>query len=80
MQTMDLSLNPTMTMHDLCEYFKANLLPASPDTMGDYIVAGKFPFADGLPAEDGHDRRYLISRAGAYCWLDDFLKTETIKI
>ena len=77
-----LAMRPTMTLQDLCEYFKANLVPANPETMAEYIVAGRFPFAVGLdPPQQGRgQRKLLISRAGAYAWLDAFLQTETIKI
>ena len=36
----EMELNPTMTITDLCEFFKANCIPAAPDTMGRYITEG----------------------------------------
>ena len=82
MTSTELAMRPTMTLQDLCEYFKANLVPANPETMAEYIVAGRFPFAVGLaPPQQGRgQRKLLISRAGAYAWLDAFLQTDTIKI
>lgn len=82
MTSTELAMCPTMTLQDLCEYFKANLVPANPETMAEYIVAGRFPFAVGLdPPQQGRgQRKLLISRAGAYAWLDAFLQTDTIKI
>lgn len=39
MTSTELAMCPTMTLQDLCEYFKANLVPANPETMAEYIVA-----------------------------------------
>ena len=73
-------LRPMMKLNELCEYFKANCVPADPDTIADFIVAGRYPFAVGLPADDKHNRRFQIFRVDAYRWLDEKLRRETIKI
>lgn len=59
----EMELNPTMTITDLCEFFKANCIPAAPDTMGRYITEGKFPFAVGLDgsADGKRKRNFIIS-------------------
>ena len=74
------SLHPTMTIQELCEYFKANFMTGDPDTVADFIVAGKYPFAIGLPADEKHkNRRFVIFRAGAYAWLDEMTHSNTYK-
>lgn len=74
------SLHPLMTLPELCEYFKANFMTGDPDTVGDFIVAGKYPFAYGLPADEKHkNRRFQIFRAGAYAWLDEMTHSNTYK-
>ena len=77
----EMELNPTMTITDLCEFFKANCIPAAPDTMGRYITEGKFPFAVGLDgsADGKRKRNFIIFRADAYAWLDAKLHRESIK-
>lgn len=77
----EMELNPTMTITDLCEFFKANCIPAAPDTMGWYITEGKFPFAVGLDgsADGKRKRNFIIFRADAYAWLDAKLHRESIK-
>ena len=45
------SLHPTMTLQELCEYFKANFVQADPETVAEMIVQGKYPFAFGLPSD-----------------------------
>ena len=73
------SLHPTMTLQELCEYFKANFVPADPETIAEMIVQGKYPFAFGLPADGKHKRRLQIFRAGAYAWLDEMTHSNTYK-
>ena len=73
------SLHPLMTLPELCDYFKANFMTGDPDTVGDFIVAGKYPFASGLPADSKHNRRFQIFRAGAYAWLDEMTHSNTYK-
>ena len=77
----EMELNPTMTITDLCEFFKANCIPAAPDTMGRYITEGKLPFAVGLDgsADGKRKRNFIIFRADAYAWLDAKLHRESIK-
>ena len=77
----EMELHPTMTITDLCEFFKANCIPAAPDTMGRYITEGKFPFAVGLDgsADGKRKRNFIIFRADAYAWLDAKLHRESIK-
>ena len=38
---------PTMTLHELAEAFRANLVRVSEDKLGQMILEGKFPFAVG---------------------------------
>lgn len=71
---------PYMTITELSEAFRANQIPASEQTVGDMICAGKFPFAVGLDADRGHKRRFLISRAGAYQWIEKFTGRPAIQI
>lgn len=59
----EMELNPTMTITDLCEFFKANCIPAAPDGSAD----GK------------RKRNFIIFRADAYAWLDAKLHRESIK-
>ena len=75
----EMELNPTMTITDLCEFFKANCIPAAPNTMGRYITEGKFPFAVGLDgsADGKRKRNFIIFRADAYAWLDAKLPRES---
>ena len=74
------SLHPTMTIMELYDYFRANFVPAGPETLSDMIVQGKFPFAYGLAPDEKHkQRRFLIFRAGAYQWLDEQTKSNTVK-
>lgn len=73
------SLHPTMTIQELCEYFKANFMTGDPDTVADFIVAGKYPFAFGLPADGKHNRRLVIFLASAYEWLDKMTHSNTYK-
>lgn len=73
------SLHPTMTLQELCEYFKGNFVPADPETIAEMIVQGKYPFAFGLPADGKHKRRLQIFSAGAYAWLDEMTHSNTYK-
>ena len=60
----EMELNPTMTITDLCEFFKANCIPAAPDTMGRYITEGKFPFAVGLDGSvSANDRGWYLTKS-----------------
>ena len=64
MTSTELAMRPTMTLQDLCEYFKANLVPANPETMAEYIVAGRFPFAVGQgTAQAAHQPRRSLCLA-----------------
>lgn len=67
--------------HRPVRIFKANCIPAAPDTMGRYITEGKFPFAVGLDgsADGKRKRNFIIFRADAYAWLDAKLHRESIK-
>ena len=73
------SLHPTMTLQELCEYFKANFVQADPETIAEMSVQGKYPFAFGLPADGTHQRRLQIFRAGAYAWLDEMTHSNTYR-
>ena len=74
------SLEPTMTILELYEYFRANFINIGPETLSEMIVQGKFPFAYGLPPDARHkQRRMLIFRAGAQHWLDEQTHSNTLK-
>ena len=44
---------PTMTLHELAEAFRANLVRVSEDKLGQMILEGKFPFAVGTGGAQG---------------------------
>ena len=38
---------PTMTIGEMCEALRANVIPCSDSIIGEMIIDGKFPFAVG---------------------------------
>ena len=65
----EMELNPTMTITDLCEFFKANCIPAAPDTMGRYITEGKFPFAVAAPTANENGTLLFSGRTLTPGWM-----------
>lgn len=61
---------PTMSILELAEKMRANLIPVSEEKLGRMICEGKLPFAVGLEARDGEKNCYLIFRHAFYEWLD----------
>ena len=61
---------PTMSIIELAERMRANLIPVSEEKLGRMIVEGKLPFAVGLEAQSGGKNSYLIFRHAFYEWLD----------
>lgn len=78
LEVMYVSQKPTMTIHECCEAFRANLIRCSERKMGAMIVEGKFPFAVGT--ESGKQRTYIISSKGCYEYLDKLLGEEAIRV
>lgn len=66
---------PNLDIHQLAEVFRANLIPCSEAILGDYIIAGRFPFAVGMVGPTGQ-RRYMIFAARLRVWLRDMLQAE----
>lgn len=72
---------PTMTLNEVCDALRANQVSIGEQTVADLICAGQLTeFARGLPADNGHQRRMLISREGFYTWLEDFLRRPVIRV
>lgn len=67
---------PTMSVHDVCEAFRANQIPMGEDLISGAIVAEAF-WSDRADAwayvikdgEEGGNRRFLIFRDKFYAWL-----------
>ena len=71
--------NPCMTLTELIEAFRANQIAVSEETLGDLICEGRLPFAVGVKRGPGHKRKYIISRAGAYQWIESFIGHPAVK-
>ena len=68
---------PTMTLHELAEAFRANLVRVSEDNLGQMILEGKFPFAVGTGGAQG---TYIIFKEAFYDWLSCMTNRPSIKI
>ena len=73
--------NPTMTLHELAEAFRANLISTTEENEARYIVAGKYPFAEGLPPKrDGGQNCFKIWREPFYTWLAQRIPGEVVRV
>lgn len=68
---------PTMTLHELAEAFRANLVPVSEAKLGQMIVEGKFPFSIGT---QGNEKTFMIFRAAFYEWLGGMIKEKPVEL
>ena len=76
-----MSTCPTMTIHELAEAFRANLIPTSESTEARYIIEGKYPFAEGLPpSQTGGKNTFKIWREPFYRWLQSRIPGEVIRV
>ena len=65
---------PTLTVHEACEFFRANQIPVSEALFGQMVCEGKFPFAVGTRG-DGRGT-FIIFKNRLYAWLDEMLGHE----
>lgn len=71
--------NPTMTLHECCEAFRANLIPMPEDKLADTIEHGGFmDFAMCL--KGGAKRSFLIFRKPFYEWLEPKISAPVVRI
>lgn len=76
-----MSTTPTMTLHELAEAFRANLIPTSEEAEARYIVEGKYPFAEGIaPKRAGGKNSFKIWREPFYCWLAQRIPGDVIRV
>lgn len=72
---------PTMTLHELAEAFRANLIPTSEEAEARYIVEGKYPFAEGIaPESAGGKNRFKIWREPFYSWLAQRIPGDVVRV
>lgn len=72
---------PTMTLHELAEAFRANLIPTSEEAEARYIVEGKYPFAEGIaPKRAGGRNCFKIWREPFYSWLAQRISGDVIRV
>ena len=78
---MDIPTSPTMTLHELCEAFRANLVSTSEETEARYITEGKYPFAEGVrPDKSTSHNNLKIWREPFYTWLQQRIATTVIRV
>lgn len=78
---MDIPTSPTMTLHELCEAFRANLVSTSEETEARYITEGKYPFAEGVrPDKSTIHNNLKIWREPFYTWLQQRIATPVIRV
>ena len=68
---------PTMSIHEMCEALRANVIQCSESIIGEMIVDGKFPFAVGY--DGGYRNTYIIFRSGFYKWLDEQMGCKAVR-
>ena len=68
---------PTMTIGEMCEALRANVIPCSDSIIGDMIIDGKFPFAVGHYGSGKNV--YIIFRSGFYKWLDEMMGEKAVR-
>ena len=73
-------MDPRMTLHEMCEAFRANLIPISEPNAAEMICQNKFPFAIGCRSATTGERVFLISRAGCYGWIESFFEIKAWKL
>lgn len=69
---------PTMTLHECAEAFRANQVSVDEKKLGDALEAGQFPFADVLVGKTGGHRSFMIWRKLFYEWLRDRMRTDEV--
>lgn len=69
---------PTMTLHEMCEALRANVIQCTENIIGEMIVEGKFPFAVGY--DGGVKKTCIIFRAGFYKWLDEQMGEKAVRV
>lgn len=68
----------TMTLPEVCEAYRANVISTSDATIADGIKRHEFPWAIPLYTKTG-EFKPMISRAGYEEWFKDFFKTQEVK-
>ena len=68
---------PLMTLQELTEAFRANLIPTSEENEARFIMAGKYPFAQGV--EGKKQRIYKIWREPFYKWLAEQVPYQVVR-
>lgn len=72
---------PTMTLHELAEAFRANLISTSEEAEARYIVEGKYPFAEGIaPKRAGDKNCFKIWREPFYDWLAQRIPGDIVRV
>ena len=72
---------PTMTLHELAEAFRANLISTSEEAEARYIVEGKYPFAEGIaPKRAGGKNSFKIWREPCYSWLAQRIPGPVVRV
>lgn len=72
---------PTMTLHELAEAFRANLISTSEEAEARYIVEGKYPFAEGIaPKRAGGKNSFKIWREPFYSWLAQRIPGPVVRV